>query len=147
MTRCPWKWTLGKVMLQPGVVPSLFCSLTLSSLYQPAPCPLSFFFFNFYYFVFWRDYFPSPPPLWTFSPRAICHPSLSYWLISPLPCLYFLSSSTLSLTLIYRSLTGCSRVSELVTRTWTRRLKSVVPCQAHRPCSHISLYFCAVVWF
>lgn len=34
-------------MLQPGVVPSLFCSLTLSSLYQPAPCPLSFFFLIF----------------------------------------------------------------------------------------------------
>lgn len=43
MTQCPWRWMLGKVVLQTAVAPSLFSPLTSSSLSQLTPS-LPFFF-------------------------------------------------------------------------------------------------------
>lgn len=79
----------------------------------------SLFFFISFFGDYWLLLSPSKP----YSYLPICHQSLSYWLNSPLLCSYFLSSSSSSLALVYRSLTGCSRVSGLVTRTWTWHLK------------------------
>lgn len=65
MTLCPWERTLGKVMLQPGVVPlpSFFSHISLLPLplhlYQPTPSPS--------FLLFWGITGPLSLPVSLFS--------------------------------------------------------------------------------
>lgn len=137
MTLCPWERTLGKVVLQPGVVPSLFPPLTSSSLSQSTPSlppPLYFFFF-----------FGITVPLSLSLPISLF--SSSY--LSSISILLTLFSSTLlifSFIFLPVSRPHLSLSHRMLKSQWTgyknmnstSEKESVVPFQAHWPCSHIS---------
>lgn len=140
MTLCPWERTLGKVMLQPGVVPSLFPPLTSSSLSQPTPSlplspSLSFSFFG-------GDYRPPLSlslPVSLFSSSYLSSISILLTQYSSTLLIFsfiFLPASRPHLSLSHRMLksqwTGYKNMNS------TSVTESIVPFQAHRPCSHIS---------
>lgn len=111
MTPCPWERTLGKVTMQTGVL--IHCQL--SSHLLPLHlylCLLPFFSF------FWIT---GPVSLFSSSYQSSISISLTHFSSTPL-IFSFIFPPRLQLSST-EPLTGCWRLSELVTRTWSQHLK------------------------